>query len=147
MAKYLRNLLRPWKVVTFLLGTAFFVWGALYWDLATWDVGVSFLMSILCFLFAPWAVEFGLDSVRRRPRRWGLRLLAAAAVVYMIGSGSYEIYNTLRMGHHPITYWENLFFSVPVTVMAGLVWRWDGSIADFVRELRRALRDTERRSS
>lgn len=132
--------------MTFLLGTAFFVWGALHWDLATWDVGVSFLMSILCYLLAPWAVGLGLDAVRRRPRNWGFRLLVAAAVVYLVGSGSYEVYNTIRMGRHPITYWENLFFSVPVTVMAGLVWRWNGSVADFVREVRRSLRDARQRS-
>ena len=45
LGRYLRGLLRPWKLVTFALGTAFFVWGAYFWDGPTWDVGVAILMS------------------------------------------------------------------------------------------------------
>jgi hypothetical protein len=60
--------------------------------------------------------------------------------VYFVASGSYEIYNTIRMGQHPITYWYNLGFSVPVTLIAGFVWRYDGTVAEFVAELARMVR-------
>jgi hypothetical protein len=127
--RYFMSLLRPWKLMSFAFGTGFFVWGAWFWAVPTWDVGVSILMSVLCFLQAPWAIDLGLRAARLRPRHWGWHLVIAAATVYFVASGSYEIYNTIRMGQHPITYWLNLAFSVPVTIAAGLIWRYDGSLA------------------
>lgn len=123
------HLRQPWKISSFLLATAFFVWGADHWDAPTWDVGVSVLMSAVCFAFAPWSVSRLVSAVvDPAPRRlW--RTISAAAVTYFIASGSYEIYNTLRFGFHPPTYWENLFFSVPVTIVAGLIWNVEGSLA------------------
>lgn len=135
LRSYFRNLFRPWKVVTFAIGTGFFVWGAGYFDAPTWDVGVSWLMSVLCYLLAPWAVDSGIHAVRARPPRWPWRLLLSAATVYFVASGSYEIYNTLRMGEHPVTYWFNLAFSIPVTIIAGLVWRFDGSLTKLWNEI------------
>jgi hypothetical protein len=140
---YLRNLLRPWKVVTFLIGIGFFVWGAGYFDAPTWDVGVSIWMSVLCYLLAPYAVDLGLRAARSRKKGWVRDLLISAAIVYFVASGSYEIYNTIRLGQHPYTYWYNLWFSVPVTIIAGLVWRYDGSMKDFLNELGSAGKETE----
>jgi hypothetical protein len=60
--RYFANLFRPWKVVTFAGGTGFFVWGAYYWRLMTWDVGVSLLMSVLCYALAPLGVTLGLQA-------------------------------------------------------------------------------------
>jgi len=134
---YLHELGRPWKLVTFGLGTGFFVWGAYFWAVPTWDVGVSILMSVLCYLLAPWAVGLGWRALRDRGPGWPRNLGVALVAVYFVASGSYEIYNTLRMGQHPVTYWQNLAFSVPVTIAAGLLWRHDGSLADLLRELRR----------
>ena len=136
---YLRKLLRPWKLLTFVVGATFFTWGAYHWDVPTWDVGVSMLMSVLCFLVAPWAVDLGLRAVLSRKERWVRDLVVAAGAIYIVASGSYEAYNTIRMGYHPVTYWLNLAFSVPVTISAGLVWRYDGSALGFLAELRRQL--------
>lgn len=147
LQRYFRNLLRPWKVATFALATAFFVWGAGYFDAPTWDVGVSWLMSILCYLVAPFAVNLGIQAVRVRRGHWQWRLLLASAIVYFIASGSYEIYNTIRMGRHPITYWYNLGFSVPVTLIAGFVWSYHGSIRDLVALMHDAIRSFQRSDS
>jgi hypothetical protein len=136
LARYLRSLMRPWKLVTFAIGTGFFVWGAYLWAVPTWDVGVAVLMSVLCYLLAPWAMDLVWRSPRERRPGWLRKLGLGALAVYLVASGSYEIYNTLRMGQHPVTYWENLAFSVPVTIAAGLLWRYDGSLRDLLRELR-----------
>lgn len=128
--RYFQHLRRPWVWVSGLLGTAFFVWGASYFDAPTWDVGVSYLMSALCIAFAP----CGFLLLREGARKPSMGI-AGAALVYLIASGSYEIYNTIRMGQHPITYWYNLGFSVPVTLIAGMVWSYDGSLADLWREI------------
>lgn len=133
--RYLRLLLRPWKVVTFLLGLAFFVWGAYYFDAPTWDVWNSVSMSALCYALAPWAVDLIVDSYRNQWRQIRLRLPLAAAIVYFVASGSYELYHLAVNGQHPITYWENLTFSVPVTIVAGLVWRFDGTLRELLTTL------------
>ncbi len=140
MTAYLRRLLRPWKLLTFVAATAFFVWGARFFDAPTWDVGVALLMSVLCFLLAPWAMDLAIGVVRRRPPRWPLHLLLSALLVYVVASGDYQLYNTLRLGRHPPTFWENLFFSVPVTILAGLLWRLDGTLLEVLRSLRPAPR-------
>ena len=137
MVGYLRGLTRPWKLLTFALGMGCFVWGAYFWAVPTWDVGVSILMSVLCYLLAPWAVDLGWRALRERGAGWPRDLGLALAAVYLVASGSYEIYNTLRMGHHPVTYWWNLAFSVPVTIAAGLLWRYDGSFAELFQGPRR----------
>ena len=137
--EYWIELLRPWKFGSFLMGTAFFVWGAYYWAVPTWDVRVSVLMSVLCYALAPWSVERVVASVQRRSNTPWWDTAAGAAVIYFVASGSYEIYNTLRMGQHPVTYWYNLGFSVPVTIMAGLIWRYEGTLLELLREIRRAL--------
>jgi hypothetical protein len=139
LVHYLRGLARPWKVLTFALGTGFFVWGAYFWAVPTWDVGVSILMSVLCYLLAPWAVSLGWRALRDRGPGWLRDLGLALGAVYLVASGSYEIYNTVRMGQHPVTYWQNLAFSAPVTIAAGLLWRYDGSFARLLRDLRGAL--------
>lgn len=145
MEAYLRCLLQPWKLITFFCATAFFIWGAYHWAVPTWDVGVSVVMSVLCFLLAPWAIDLGARAILERRPGWVCRGLLATTLVYLVASGSYELYNTIRMGQHPVTYWQNLAFSVPVTIAAGLVWRYDGSLRDLLRELRSEVRLTFRR--
>ena len=138
---YLRRLLRPWKLVSFALGTAFFIWGADAFDAPTWDVPVSVLMSVATFLLAPWSIDQALIGLRHRGGRQRLRLLVGAAGIYCCGSGSYEIYHLIHSGWHPPTYWENLFFSVPTAIVAGMLWRLDLSL----RELWAATRNTDKR--
>ncbi len=135
MKSYLKDLFRPWKLVLFIVGLGFFVWGAVYWNLRTWDVPVSIIMSVLCFLFSPFAVRGIIRSLKTRDPLWGLKLIFYLAVVYAIGSGSYEIYNTIRLGHHPVTYVENLLFSIPTTLAAGLVWSYKGTLKELLREI------------
>ena len=54
--RYSQELCRPWKVVTFILAFSYYVLGALYYRLPTWDVPVSIIMSVLAYVFAPWIV-------------------------------------------------------------------------------------------
>jgi hypothetical protein len=135
MTNYLRRLMRPWKLVSFALGTSFFVWGAYVFDAPTWDVPVSIIMSVATFMLAPWAVD-QLVLGFRADGRAKLRLLAGAIGIYICGSASYEVYHLIWSGWHPPTYWENLAFSVPTAIAAGLLWRVDASLAEIVEGLR-----------
>ena len=139
LRNYVRNISRPWKFFSFVVGMTGFILGALLLDLPTWDVGVSVIMSVLCYIFAPWAVDSAIHAFRERKGRWLLNIFLSLVVVYFVGSGSYEIYNTIRMGLHPVTYWENLLFSIPVTIAAGLLWRYDGSLNDLLQGIKRVM--------
>ena len=132
---YFINLFRPWKVVTFLIALGFLIWGAYAYKIPTWDVPISIIMSVLCFLLSPYAVSLGVSAVTQRKSGWLVKLAISIMLIYFVGSGSYEIYNTLKLGQHPDTYWVNLSFSVPVAIVAGLVWRYPGSLADLYREV------------
>ena len=133
-------LLRPWKVTTFLLGMASFVIGALYFAVPTWDVGVSIWMSILCYTLAPLGVSLAITGFRKK-RGWPRVgcLMGAAALIYFVGSGSYELYHLVVWDQRPPTYWENVFYSIPVTVIAGILWRYDGTLIELIDEIRATL--------
>ncbi len=122
IASYAQSLIAWWKQLVYAVGALAFVAGAYWIAVPTWDVGVSILMSVWCYLGAPFSVDCLARAWRERKPGWALLGLVIA---YGVGSLSYEVYNSIRMGHHPITYWENLFFSVPVTIIAGTVWRAD----------------------
>jgi hypothetical protein len=142
---YLHRLMRPWKIVTFLLGTAFFVWGAFFFDAPTWDVPNAILMSVVTFLLAPWSVDQMVLAGKGRGLQC-LRLLAGLAGIYVCGSGSYEVYHLLRHGWHPRTYWENFFFSLPAATVAGILWRLDMSLAELWRRVRMLIASRARAS-
>jgi len=137
---YFRRLMRPWKIVTFILGTAFFIWGAHAFDAPTWDMPVSIIMSVVTFLLAPWSVDQLVLGVRRRGGQ-RLRLAAGLAGIYVCGSGSYEVYHLIWSGWHPPTYWENFFFSIPTAIVAGMIWRVNMSVAEVWTRVRAALHD------
>lgn len=118
-----------------------FVIGAEWFAVPTWDVGVSLWMSILCFALAPMAISLAVVGYRRYtgPRR-AAYLVASAALVYFVGSGSYELYHLVIFDQHPPTYWPNLFFSVPVTIIAGILWSYNGTSWALFEEIRGLLK-------
>ena len=138
---YARLLFVPWKVVTFLIAMVALIIGAEWFAVPTWDVGVSVWMSLLCFALAPLAVSLAVVGVQRHsgPRRLAY-LMASAALIYSVGSGSYELYHLVIFEQHPPTYWPNLFFSVPVTIIAGILWRYDGTLRQLFKEIRGHLK-------
>lgn len=138
MRGYVKRLGRLWKLLSFHGAMFILAWAADHFDLPTWDRGVVLLMSGLCFMLAPLAVDLGLSSFQRGVFR-PLRLLLALALIYLVGSGSYQLYNLIRLGHHPPTFWENFFFSIPLTIVAGLIWRFDGTLLQLLGEIRRNL--------
>ena len=138
MRAYLKRLSRPWKLLSFHGVMLTFAWAATHFDLPTWDRGVILLMSGLCFTLDPLAMDLCISSVQQGALR-PMRLLAGVALIYLVGSGSYQLYNVILLGRHPETFWENFAFSIPVTITAGLLWRYDGSLMDLARDVRRAL--------
>lgn len=125
--------------MTLGIGTTFFVWGAYTFDAPTWDVPVSILMSAVTFLLAPWSIDQMLRGYAS-PGLHRLRIVAGIVGIYACGSGSYELYHLARSATHPVTYWENLFFSIPTAIVAGIIWRLDGTLREIVARVRSPAR-------
>ena len=129
----MRELLRPWKLVTFAFGIGLMLYGATLKIAPDWDIGISILMPVYAYLTAPWCVRVVID------RRW--RLLPLVLLSFWIGvDGIYTLYwgwkdplvlELLRA--------ENFKASWPLYALCGMAWFYRGSLADLQRELRTAI--------
>ena len=131
----LRELARPWKLLSFAAGMAWLIYGALNYGIGDWDVGDSLIMGGLTYLTAPWCVRTLWATLRRRPRGWPIWCLAAIATAWAVVDASYLLYNTAL--HHPMDRSANLLASAPLYLLAGILWAYRGSL----RELWAGLRD------
>ncbi len=141
--KYTKELLRPWKLATFSVALSYYVWGAHYYRMPTWDVPVSVIMSLLTYVFAPWVVNLLFYLIKERPKKSGWKLIACFLVTYICASGSYEVYHmTVGIGFHPPTYWVNLYYSTLIFIAAGMFWRFEGTLWELLIRLGDSLKRT-----
>ena len=134
---YIAELFRPWKFVTFSLALGFYIWGAYFYRLPTWDVPVSIIMSLLTYFFSPWVVKTLFYLYCERPKKWKLKLFVCLLVTYACALGSYEIYHmTIGIGCHPPTYWPNLYYSTLIFLAAGIFWKFEGTFAQLFKLVR-----------
>lgn len=90
-----REWIRPWKLATLACGLALLCWGAIEERLADWDIGLSFLMGLLTYLFAPWTIQVVRLAIATRPRGWWWHLAVAAFTAWAVTDGSYVGYSLL----------------------------------------------------
>jgi uncharacterized protein YjeT (DUF2065 family) len=133
-----RELARPWKLVTFGISMTWLLYGALSYGIADWDVGVTLIMGGLTYLLAPWTVRTIFDAVRNRRRDSVLRIAAALAVAWFVVDGVYVAYHTI-VGNTMFRI-ENFRASSAIYLLAGCFWLYRGSVRDFVADVRRASR-------
>lgn len=126
----------PWKLATFVAGTALITLAAPYTGDPTWDYIDGFFMSIFCFTTAPWVVATLFFATRRQCT---LQDIYVAVCVWLFSaSWSYDIYLVWRDGDYPSTWWPNLFASSVIYLAAGLFWNLEwlagrGVIFSFMR--------------
>jgi hypothetical protein len=60
-----RELFRPWKLLSFSIAMGLLLYGALNYQMADWNVGVTLLMGGLTYLLAPWSVHTIAIAIRR----------------------------------------------------------------------------------
>ena len=134
---YLRSLLAPWKVITFVLAASFFIAAAPYTGDPTWDRVDGTFMSVFTYLTAPWAVGVVVRVKKGLlPRR---QLFVALVVALFSASWAYDGYLFLRDGVYPRTWWSNLWASGTLYVSAGMLWSLThvpgrGVVFDFMTE-------------
>jgi glucan phosphoethanolaminetransferase (alkaline phosphatase superfamily) len=133
-AAILGEYLRPWKLVTFMLGTTALVVGAFHYEAPDWDVGISLVMAILAYLTAPWSLRTLLE------RRWRM-LPYALFFVWFSVDGSYAIYWHFRNPAALALMREaNFAASLALYGMCGVVWLYRGTLRQLLEAARAIVR-------
>jgi hypothetical protein len=135
----LRELRRPWKLLSFAVGMSWLLYGALNYEIPDWDVGISLLMGGLTYLCAPWSVRTILTAVRHRPRYWALRVSVALLLAWFTVDGVYVLYHS-TMGNQMFRV-ENFHASSALYFLAGTIWLYRGSLRELVADARSAARN------
>lgn len=121
--KYLLFLLKPWKLVTFILATAFMTFIAPFSGDYTWDYMDGFVMSVLTYLTAPWVVG---TFYRFRIQKAIFQQLFVAFCLWMVSvSWFYDLYIYFRDKVYPATWLPNIPLSSILYLCAGLLWNLD----------------------
>ena len=134
---YLKELKRPWKLITLAAGMAWLLFGAITYGISDWDIGISLLMGGLTYLCAPWSVRVILLSIRHRQAYWPLWIGIALIVALFVIDGIYYLYHSIA-GNQMLRR-ENLYASSALYFLAGSIWMYRGSVRDLITGLR-ALR-------
>lgn len=132
--RYLLELLRPWKLVTFGVSMAWLIYGGLCYGICDWDVGVSLIMGGLTYVCAPWSVLVIYQAVRLRQRHWQLHVAAALVLAVAIVDWVYWLYHT-AMGNTMLR-WENFKVSMALYFICGIGWCYRGTVREFFAEVR-----------
>ncbi len=131
---YARELVRPWKLFSFCISMSWLLYGALFYHVQDWDIGVTLLMGSLTYLFAPWSVWVIYSSIRYRPKYWYIHIILALVAWLFVVDWVYMLYHTI-IGNQ--TFREaNFYASTPLYFMAGLVWLYRGSLKELSDNIR-----------
>lgn len=120
---YLKFLLRPWKIVTFIVAMLGIILIAPYTGDPTWNYIDAALMSILTFVTAPWSIGTLYRCIKYKALNKSIIL--AVCLWMFSASWSYDLYLLLRDGYYPYTWFSNIFASSILYVCAGLFWNLD----------------------
>jgi hypothetical protein len=132
---YARELIRLWKLITLCIAMSWLLYGAIFYNIADWDIGVTLLMGGLTYLMAPWSVYIILSAIRYRPKFWFLQIIAALIAWLFVVDLVYMVYHTI-VGNQ--TYRDaNFYASSPLYFMAGVVWLYRGSVKDFFENVKK----------
>jgi len=122
------ELFRPWKLLSFALGMAWLLYGATHYEIGDWDVGVSLIMGVLTYLFAPWTVFTIANAVRYRRPRWWLHVAGALTPALFTVDTAYVLYHTLA--GNPIYREANFPASASLYFLCGALWWYRGGLKD-----------------
>jgi hypothetical protein len=131
--QYFLELLRPWKLVTFLIAISWLLYGAVTYGISDWDVGITLIMGSLTYLCSPWSLRAILLAVRRKPPYWPLWIITALAVAWVVVDGVYVLYHT-AVGNKMLRV-ENFRVSAALYFLAGAFWIYRGTVREFLSNL------------
>lgn len=136
--RYVAELARPWKLLSFGVGMAWLLYGARNYGISDWDVGISLIMGGLTYLCAPWSVRVIMHCLRYRPRLWGPWIAVALFVAWIVVDGVYVLYHT-ALGNQMFRL-ENFYASSALYFLAGAIWLYSGSLRELLANVRALIR-------
>ncbi|MCF6190011.1 MAG: hypothetical protein L3J51_06015 [Cocleimonas sp.] len=130
MNKLLIEYKRPWKLFTLFIGLSLLIIGSFYYQAPDWDIPISFIMAILAYLTASWSMRVITE------RQWKHIPLMLFFTWFSI-DGCYWIYWHFQ---DPVALAlmrdVNFLASLSLYGMCGLVWYYQGSLKDFLAEIK-----------
>lgn len=129
---HLSDYLTPWKVSTYLLGLLILILGSHFFIFDDWDIGVSIIMSILAYVFAPLSVKLIISAQNKTSLQKCYRYLLSLFLTWLVIDGSYWLYwsvvnkDSLYMRQYQ---WP---LSLYLYAMCGLLWFVPGSFKNTI---------------
>ena len=115
---------RPWKLVSLLIGVMLLIAGSYYYKAPDWYIPISLIMALVAYLTAPWSMRV---LVKRQWRKFPLMLF----FVWFGVDGCYSIYwffvDPIAL---EIMRDVNFMASLTLYCICGLIWFYDGSLRD-----------------
>ena len=116
------------------MGMSWLLYGAFFYDISDWDVGVILIMGGITYVCAPWTIKAIYNAVYYRPKRWFLQIIAAIIPPLFAVDWSYWLYHTI-MGNQMLR-WENFKVSMALYFICGLIWLYQGSMQNMKADLK-----------
>lgn len=135
---YLRELKRPWKLVTFSIAMSWLFYGALNYHIMDWDVGIVIIMGFLTYLLAPWSMYIFLSAIRYRPKYWYLHVVVTIVAALFVVDWVYMLYHTW-MGNQTLRV-ANFYASMSIYILAGTGWLYRGSLKELIANVRETIK-------
>ncbi len=132
MKVFLREFLRPWKLGTLTMGTMTLVMGSFVVQAPDWDIGISIIMAFLAYLTAPLFVQ----ALYKRQFNVASALLPLA---WLSVDGFYTLYWSIVNPFALVMRDANFMVSMPLYLIMGIFWSYNGSLKDFIRDFRLAI--------
>jgi len=113
--------LRPWKLMTLAIGLGLLLVGANYYHAPDWDYKISFIMAILTYLTAPWAVRVLMA------RNWKMMLLGLWFYYFTV-DGCYWLYWHTVNPEALVMREANFYASSCLYWLCGFIWLHNGPL-------------------
>jgi hypothetical protein len=135
----MKEFLRPWKLVSFAIGLALLIAGALLGLAPDWDIPISVIMATLAYLTAPFSLRVLVE------RRWRLLPVALFAAWFTV-DGCYWLYwHFVDPAALAMMRSANFWASLALYGTCGVLWLYQGSMTQFWRDTKIVLRELSRR--
>ena len=116
---YITDILRPWKILTLLLGIGLLIIGSLYAYAPDWDITISLIMGISTYLTAPEALRI---FIRKQWTYFPIALFMAWVSIDGLYALYWSIYNPIALETMRSA---NFFASSILYLFCGGIWYYE----------------------
>lgn len=124
---------RPWKLALLFIGISLLVIGSFYFQAPDWDIPISVIMAAFAYFTASWSMRV---IIERRLKKIPLMLF----YTWFSIDGCYWLYWHFK---DPVALAQmreaNFLASLSLYFMCGLVWYYQGTLKEFIKDARRFI--------